>query len=53
MFEELGSRPKVVATGGYSHLIVPHCSNVDQLVDGLVLTGLLAIHQMNSRPGRA
>jgi len=53
MFKELGTRPKVVATGGYSHLIVPHCANVDELVDGLVLTGLLAIYRRSSKPRRS
>jgi type III pantothenate kinase len=47
IFEELGSKPTVVATGGFAALVVPHCANVNRVEDGLVLRGLLAIHGMN------
>jgi len=47
IFEELGARPTVVATGGYSPLITPHCKNVAHVEDALVLDGLRVIFERN------
>jgi type III pantothenate kinase len=40
MRNELGGRPKVVATGGLAHLVAPECETVDLVDQGLTLKGL-------------
>ncbi|MEQ1832651.1 MAG: type III pantothenate kinase, partial [Candidatus Eisenbacteria bacterium] len=40
MRNELGGRPKVVATGGLARLVAPECETVDLVDDGLTLKGL-------------
>ncbi|MFH0777222.1 MAG: type III pantothenate kinase [Candidatus Eisenbacteria bacterium] len=52
IFEELGYRPLVVATGGYAPLIAPLSSQISRVEDTLVLDGLLAIYRRNRRAGR-
>jgi type III pantothenate kinase len=47
MFEELGSRPKVVATGGLAHVIVPETSLVDEIQDDLTMEGLRILYERN------
>jgi len=51
IFEEIGSRPPVVATGGYSSLIAPQCNHITHVDDALVLEGLRVIFERN-RKGR-
>ena len=41
--EELGEEATAIATGGWAHAIVPHCSEVDELDDLLTLKGLRLI----------
>ncbi len=48
VFDELGTRPPVVATGGFAPLIVPLCANVTRVEDGLVLKGLRVINEINA-----
>lgn len=40
MRNELGGRPKVVATGGLAHLVAPECETIDIVDEGLTLKGL-------------
>ncbi len=40
MRNELGGRPKVVATGGLARLVAPECETVDLVDEGLTLKGL-------------
>jgi len=49
IFEELGATPKVVATGGYSSLIAPHCKHITHVEDALVLEGLRVIFERNRK----
>ncbi len=48
MYDELGERPEVVATGGLSGLVVPYCEEIEQIDDLLTLTGLRLLHERNS-----
>jgi type III pantothenate kinase len=43
MRNELGGRPKVIATGGLARLVAPECETVDLVDDGLTLKGLRLI----------
>jgi type III pantothenate kinase len=52
IFEELGARPPVVATGGYSSLIVPQCKYITHVDDALVLEGLRVIFERHRTSGR-
>ncbi len=47
MEEELGRKTTVVATGGLSRFVVPHCRREIILDDGLLLRGLWIIYQKN------
>lgn len=47
MFEELGTRPKVVATGGLAPVIVAHTSCVDEIDDDLTMDGLRILYLRN------
>ena len=49
IFEELGTRPQVVATGGYSSLIAPQCKHITHVEDALVLEGLRVIFERNRK----
>ncbi len=40
MRNELGGRPKVVATGGLARMVAPECETVDLVDEGLTLKGL-------------
>jgi len=44
---ELGVRTKVIATGGYAHLIAGETSVIDEVNPDLTLIGLRLIYQMN------
>lgn len=46
--EELGERASVVATGGYSHIVIPHCKRKITLNQSLILEGLKYIYEKNS-----
>jgi type III pantothenate kinase len=45
--EELGDEATAIATGGWAHVIVPHCEQIDELDDLLTLKGLLLIWNRN------
>lgn len=45
--EEFGKELPVIATGGYSHAIIPHCKHEITLVENLVLEGLYLIYGFN------
>jgi type III pantothenate kinase len=48
MYDELGERPDVVATGGLAGLVVPYCEEIEEVDDLLTLTGLRLLHERNS-----
>lgn len=43
MFEELGERPKVVATGGFASVVAEDCALIDTIDENLTLTGLMEL----------
>ena len=45
--EELGEEPTVLATGGLSKVIIPHCRHKIIIDDGLLLKGLWIIYTKN------
>ncbi len=47
MFEELKSRPKVVATGGLAKVICAHTRFVDEVDDDLTMEGLRILYKRN------
>jgi len=47
MFDELGSRPKVVATGGLAHVIAASAKLVDEVDENLTMEGLRILYQRN------
>lgn len=49
IWNELGYETQVIATGGLSHAVVPHCCHRIQLNDELLLQGLRMIYEMNRR----
>ena len=48
LYDELGERPDVVATGGLARLVVPFCEEIEEIDDLLTLTGLRLLHERNS-----
>jgi type III pantothenate kinase len=48
LYDELGERTAVVATGGLAHLVVPYTEEIEDLDDLLTLTGLRLLHERNS-----
>ncbi|TMK97973.1 MAG: type III pantothenate kinase [Actinobacteria bacterium] len=48
LFDELGGRASVIATGGLSSLVVPYCEEIEEVDDLLTLTGLRLLHELNS-----
>jgi len=48
IYDELGARASVVATGGLSSLVVPFTEEIEQVDDLLTLTGLRLIHELNA-----
>jgi type III pantothenate kinase len=48
LYEELGQRADVVATGGLARLVVPYTEEIDEVDDLLTLTGLRLLHERNS-----
>ena len=47
LYEELGERAAVVATGGLSGLVVPYTEEIEEVDDLLTLTGLRLLHERN------
>jgi len=47
MFEELGTRPKVVATGGLARVICSETKLVEHIDDDLTMEGLLILYRRN------
>jgi type III pantothenate kinase len=48
LYDELGARAKVVATGGLSSLVVPFTEEIEEVDDLLTLTGLRLIYGLNA-----
>jgi len=51
MFEELGFRPTVIATGGLARVIVPETKHVDEIDDDLTMQGLRILYRRNRPAG--
>lgn len=47
--DELGEDPTVIATGGLSKIIIPHCRHTIIIDDGLLLKGLWIIYSKNQQ----
>jgi type III pantothenate kinase len=47
LYDELGARPHVVATGGLSHLVATYAEEIEDVDDFLTLTGLRLLHELN------
>lgn len=47
MFDEIGDRPKVIATGGLARVIAPETKLVDLVDDDLTMEGLLLLYRRN------
>jgi type III pantothenate kinase len=47
MFDEVASRPKVLATGGLAPVIVAQTKHVDEIDDNLTMEGLRILYQRN------
>jgi type III pantothenate kinase len=45
MIDELGEKPKVVATGGFASLIAENCDLIETVDENLMLDGLRIIHK--------
>src|ERR1700693_2019447 len=52
LYEELGQRADVVATGGLARLVVPYTEEIDDVDELLTLTGLRLLHELNRSAGR-
>lgn len=48
LYDELGERPEVIATGGLSSLVVPYTEEIVEVDDLLTLTGLRLLYERNS-----
>jgi type III pantothenate kinase len=48
LYDELGERTAVAATGGLAHLVVPYTEEIEEIDDLLTLTGLRLIYERNS-----
>lgn len=47
LYDELGGRTPVVATGGLSSLVVPYTEEIEEIDDLLTLTGLRLLYERN------
>jgi type III pantothenate kinase len=47
LYDELGERTEVIATGGLAHLVVPFTEEIELIDDMLTLTGLRLLHERN------
>lgn len=50
MFDELGTRPKVIATGGLARVISSEAKLVDEIEDDLTMEGLRILYRRNRQP---
>jgi type III pantothenate kinase len=48
LYDELGAKAAVVATGGLGRLVVPFIEEIEEVDDMLTLTGLRLLHERNS-----
>jgi type III pantothenate kinase len=48
LYDELGARAPVIATGGLARLVVPFTEEIEEVDDLLTLTGLRLLHELNS-----
>ena len=48
LYDELGQRATVIATGGLAQLVVPYTEEIDEVDDLLTLTGLRLLHERNT-----
>jgi type III pantothenate kinase len=48
LYDELGERVPVVATGGLGRLVVPFTEEIEEVDELLTLTGLRLIHELNA-----
>jgi type III pantothenate kinase len=48
LYDELGGRAAVIATGGLARLVVPFTEEIEEVDDLLTLTGLRLLHELNS-----
>jgi type III pantothenate kinase len=48
LYDALGERADVIATGGLSGLVVPYTEEIDEVDDLLTLTGLRLLHERNA-----
>ncbi len=48
LYDELGERTEVIATGGLARLVVPYTEEIEEVDDLLTLTGLRLLHERNS-----
>ena len=48
LYDELGERTAVIATGGLARLVVPYTEELEEVDDLLTLTGLRLLHERNS-----
>jgi type III pantothenate kinase len=48
LYDELGGRASVIATGGLARLVVPFTEEIEEVDDLLTLTGLRLLHELNS-----
>ncbi len=53
MFDELGSRPKVIATGGLARVISAETKLVDEVDDDLTMEGLRILYFRNMSPKKS
>lgn len=49
MIAELDEKPRVVATGGFAHLIAENCDLIEIVDDNLMLDGLRLIYERNKK----
>jgi type III pantothenate kinase len=47
LYDELGQRAHVIATGGLGQLVVPYTEEIEEVDDLLTLTGLRLLHERN------
>jgi type III pantothenate kinase len=47
LYDELGERTDVIATGGLAHLVAPYSEEIEEIDDMLTLTGLRLLHARN------
>ncbi len=46
--DQLGAKPTVVATGGLSNAVIPHCNTAIVFDDNLLMDGLRLLYEMNT-----